>query len=53
MMCRKYDPHKSRLSEVIDSKRCAYINVQQGFFLKDFGSERVKQSQKLLKPPKK
>ena len=42
MICRKYEPHHSSLSEVIDSKRCAYLNVQQGFFLKAFGSERVK-----------
>ena len=42
MICRKYEPHKSSVSEFIDSERYAYLNVQQGFFLKPFGSERVK-----------
>ena len=37
----------------MDSEECAHLNVQQGFFLKAFGSERVKYSQKLLKPPEK
>ena len=42
MRCRKYEPHKFSLSEVMDSERCADLNVQQGFFLKAFNSERVK-----------
>ena len=27
IICTKYEPHKSSLSEVIDSERCAYLNV--------------------------
>ena len=53
MICSKYEPRQSSLSEVMDSEGCAYLNVQQGFFLKAFGSERVKYSQKPLKPPEK
>ena len=34
MICRKYDPHKSSLSEVTDFEKCADLNGSQGFLLK-------------------
>ena len=30
---KKNEPHRSSISEVIDSKKCAYLNASQAFFL--------------------
>ena len=31
---KKNEPHRSNISEVLDSERCAHLNAEQGFFLK-------------------
>ena len=49
----KNEPHRSSISEVIDSKRCAYLNTNRDFFWKPFGSERINESQKLIKSAEK
>ena len=53
MVWKKKEPHRSNISEVIESERRAYLIASQRFFLKIFGSERVNESQKLLKPAEK
>ena len=49
----KNEPHRSSISEVIDSKRYAYLNTNRAFFWKSFGSERINESQKLMKSAEK
>ena len=34
ILCKINESHKSSISEVIDSKKQAYLNASQGFFLK-------------------
>ena len=53
MFWKKKQPDKSSISEVIDSKRCAYLNAKKGLFAKTLCSERVNMSQNFLKSAEK
>ena len=53
MFWNKNQPHSSSISKVVDSKRCACLNAQQGLFLKPFRSQPVNETQKLLGPAEK